>query len=78
MRRAACTALLAAVLFCAVLPCAEAHAVLMQATPAAGKQLERSPAELELQFSENVGPVFFKVLDNTGKRSEERRVGKEC
>ena len=67
MRRAACTALLAAVLFCAVLPCAEAHAVLMQATPAAGKQLERSPAELELQFSENVGPVFFKVLDNTGK-----------
>ena len=67
--RTAGAALIAAALFCAVLPCAQAHAVLMQATPAADKQLDKSPVELALQFSENVGPVYFKVLDNTGREA---------
>jgi len=49
------------------IPRAEAHAVLMSANPAANQQLAESPKELELQFNENVGPVFFRVLDGAGK-----------
>lgn len=48
-------------------PEAAAHAVLMQANPAANQQLDVAPKELELTFNENVGPVFFKVLDRAGK-----------
>lgn len=50
-------------------PEAAAHAVLMQANPAANQQLDAAPKELELTFNENVGPVFFKVLDSAGKET---------
>jgi copper transport protein len=46
---------------------AAAHAVLMKANPAANQQLEAAPRELELAFNENVGPVFFKLLDRAGQ-----------
>ncbi|MEY4848256.1 MAG: hypothetical protein RLZZ36_1369, partial [Pseudomonadota bacterium] len=48
-------------------PPAAAHAVLMKADPAADQQLEVTPRELELTFNENVGPVFFKLLDRAGQ-----------
>ncbi len=48
-------------------PDATAHAVLMKANPAANQQLDAAPRELELGFNENVGPVFFKLLDRAGK-----------
>ena len=48
-------------------PPAAAHAVLMKANPAANQQLEATPRELELAFNENVGPVFFKLLDRAGQ-----------
>ena len=48
-------------------PRAAAHAVLMKANPAADQQLDVAPRELELAFNENVGPVFFKLLDRAGK-----------
>ncbi len=48
-------------------PRAVAHAVLMKANPAANQQLDAAPAELELAFNENVGPVLFKLLDRAGK-----------
>ena len=44
-----------------------AHAVLMKAAPESGAQLAVAPKELELAFNENVGPVFFKVLDRSGR-----------
>ena len=50
-------------------PEAAAHAVLMKANPAANQQLDAAPRELELTFNENVGPVFFKVLDRAGKET---------
>ena len=53
-------------LFCTVLRDSHAHAVLMKATPEASQQVKDSPTELELQFNENVGPVYFKVLDKAG------------
>lgn len=46
---------------------ARAHAVLLGSTPKAGEMLAESPKELVLNFNENVGPIFFKVLDRTGK-----------
>jgi copper transport protein len=49
-----------------VAPEAAAHAVLMKSDPAANQQLDTAPRELELTFNENVGPVFFKVLDRSG------------
>ena len=48
-------------------PPAAAHAVLMKADPAADQQLEVTPRELALTFNENVGPVFFKLLDRAGQ-----------
>ena len=48
-------------------PPAAAHAVLMKANPAANQQLDATPRELELAFNENVGPVFFKLLDRAGQ-----------
>lgn len=66
------TTMLAALLgalLCLAAPEAAAHAVLMQATPAANQQLDAAPKELELTFNENVGPVFFKVLDRAGKET---------
>ncbi|MBL8644691.1 MAG: CopD family protein [Rhodospirillaceae bacterium] len=44
-----------------------AHAVLLGSTPKANEMLQTSPKELILNFNEGVGPIFFKVLDKTGK-----------
>jgi copper transport protein len=44
-----------------------AHAVLLGSTPKAGEMLAEPPKELILNFNEDVGPIFFKVLDRTGK-----------
>lgn len=44
-----------------------AHAVLVTSSPEPNQQLETSPAEIELRFSENVAPMFFRVLDRTGR-----------
>jgi len=44
-----------------------AHAVLLGSTPKANEMLAESPKELILNFNEDVGPIFFKVLDRTGK-----------
>jgi copper transport protein len=57
-----------ALVFLLALPhAAHAHAVLLGSTPKAGEQLMDSPKELTLNFNENVGPIFFKVLDKSGK-----------
>ncbi|MDX2143840.1 MAG: copper resistance protein CopC [Rhodospirillaceae bacterium] len=44
-----------------------AHAVLMGSSPKSGEMLAQPPKELTLTFNENVGPIFFKILDKTGK-----------
>ncbi|MDX2225087.1 MAG: copper resistance protein CopC [Rhodospirillaceae bacterium] len=44
-----------------------AHAVLMDSSPKAGQMLETAPKEVSVTFNENVGPIFFKLLDRTGK-----------
>lgn len=44
-----------------------AHAVLMDSSPKAGAQIDTAPTEVTVTFNENVGPIFFKVLDRTGK-----------
>jgi copper transport protein len=56
-------ALLAVCVFPAV---AWAHAVLLGSSPAADEVLDSAPAEIELNFNENVGPIFIRVLDATG------------
>ncbi len=43
------------------------HAVLLSSTPAAEASLDVSPKEIIFNFNENVGPIFIKVLDRTGK-----------
>ena len=58
--------LLTAVMLAASRPAA-AHAVLLGSTPKAGEQLGTPPKDLTLNFNENVGPIFFKVLDKAGK-----------
>jgi copper transport protein len=45
---------------------AHAHAVLLGSSPEADQVLETSPAEVVLNFNENVGPIFIKVLDLSG------------
>ena len=47
-----------------------AHAVLVRANPEANAALDRSPAQVELFFSEAVEPAFSQitVLDSSGKR----------
>ncbi|MEQ9110352.1 MAG: copper resistance protein CopC [Rhodospirillaceae bacterium] len=42
------------------------HAVLLSSNPAAEASLDVSPTEIILNFNENVGPIFVKVLDRTG------------
>jgi copper transport protein len=44
-----------------------AHAVLMESSPKAGQMFDTSPKEISVTFNENVGPIFFKILDKTGK-----------
>lgn len=46
---------------------ASAHAVLLGSLPEAKQQLDAAPTEIVLEFNENVGPVFFKVVDREGK-----------
>lgn len=65
--RAALTVIATTMGFCAVVLDAHAHAELMHSTPEPNQRLDKSPKELELRFNENVGPVFFKVLDQAGK-----------
>jgi copper transport protein len=45
---------------------AHAHAVLLGSSPEADQVLDTSPAEVVLNFNENVGPIFIKVLDLAG------------
>ncbi|MCB2109293.1 MAG: copper resistance protein CopC [Rhodobacteraceae bacterium] len=44
-----------------------AHAVLMDSSPKAKEMLATAPKEVSVTFNENVGPIFFKILDRTGK-----------
>lgn len=43
------------------------HAVLLGSNPAADASLDVSPQEIVFNFNENVGPIFIKILDRTGK-----------
>lgn len=43
------------------------HAVLLGSSPAADTSLDSSPTEIVFNFNENVGPIFIRVLDRTGK-----------
>ncbi len=43
------------------------HAVLLGSSPSAGEQLSTSPDQVVLNFNENVGPVFVRLLDSTGR-----------
>ncbi len=54
-------------LMCGFTQAAFAHAVLLGSTPKANEMVATSPKELILNFNENVGPIFFKVLDRSGK-----------
>src|SRR4051794_23292874 len=45
---------------------AAAHAVLVEARPGDGEQLDQPPSELELRFSEPVVPVVIRLLDAHG------------
>ncbi|MEQ8736736.1 MAG: CopD family protein [Rhodospirillaceae bacterium] len=47
------------------------HAVLLGSTPAAEASLDESPKEIIFNFNENVGPIFIKILDRTGKEAGE-------
>lgn len=44
-----------------------AHAVLMESSPKSGEMLATAPKEVRVTFNENVGPIFFKILDRSGK-----------
>lgn len=43
------------------------HAVLLGSTPEAEASLDVSPSEIVLNFNENVGPIFIRILDRTGQ-----------
>jgi copper transport protein len=59
--------LAAALWLLVLLPCpVAAHAVLVEAQPAAGQQLDQAPAELTLRFSEPVVPISLRLLDTRG------------
>jgi copper transport protein len=47
-------------------PSVFAHAVLLGSSPNAEQVLDAAPQEVVLNFNENVGPIFFRVLDATG------------
>ncbi len=44
-----------------------AHAVLLGSAPEPKASVAASPSEIVLEFNENVGPVFLKVLDRSGQ-----------
>ena len=46
---------------------AEAHAVLLESTPADGAVLERAPPAVMLRFNEPIAPVTLRVLDVAAK-----------
>ena len=46
---------------------AHSHAVLMDSSPKAKQMFDTSPEEVSVTFNEGVGPVFFRILDQTGK-----------
>jgi copper transport protein len=58
---------LAFLIVCGASQAALAHAVLLGSTPKANEMVATAPKELVLNFNENVGPIFFKVLDRSGK-----------
>ncbi len=39
----------------------------MDSSPKAGQMLDTTPTEIVATFNEGVGPIFFKILDRTGK-----------
>ena len=43
-----------------------AHAVLLGSNPQADQVLDSAPEEIVLNFNENVGPIFIRLLDLTG------------
>ncbi len=43
-----------------------AHAVLMDTDPKSEASLDVAPGRVTVTFNENIGPIFLKVLDNTG------------
>lgn len=59
------SALLAVLLF-GIVSNAWGHAVLLGSSPGAEQVVDDAPAEVVLNFNENVGPIFFKVLDAQG------------
>ncbi len=67
MSRTLSTALIAITLSLGFVGAAWSHAVLLGSTPAAEASLDVSPKEIIFNFNENVGPIFIKVLDRTGK-----------
>jgi copper transport protein len=44
-----------------------AHAELTDSLPEAGQMLQSSPSEVSATFNESVEPIFFRILDKTGK-----------
>lgn len=67
MRVARHVVTLALALVAGVLPSlASAHAVLMDSSPKSREELAAAPREVSVTFNEGVGPVFFRVLDQSG------------
>ncbi len=48
-------------------PDARGHAVLMDTDPKSEAALDGSPSRITVTFNENIGPIFLRVLDTTGK-----------
>lgn len=68
MRIARYVVTLALALVAGALPSlATAHAVLMDSSPKSREQLDVAPKEVSVTFNESVGPVFFRVLDQSGR-----------
>jgi methionine-rich copper-binding protein CopC len=54
----------------------EAHAFLMDAEPAVGSTVQKSPNELRIRFTENIEPAFssIQVFDASGKEVDKHDV----
>jgi copper resistance protein C len=52
----------------------EAHAFLMDAEPAVGSTVQKSPSEVRIRFTENIEPAFssIQVFDASGKEVDKR------
>jgi copper transport protein len=44
-----------------------AHAAQLDSIPRAEQRFSAAPAEVSVTFSENIGPIFFRVLDRNGR-----------